>query len=123
MSYSDRKRGTLAVIEFVEKFGADPTGVNERLDSMDDRHAQASRLYLEGDYDGAGTLLFELLDEFTDLENELLQAKDRAFFWIYLAEWAGVLGVGILCGVTLWTLMIRRRFYREVATTAYSGGD
>ena len=123
VSYSDRKRGTLAVIEFVEKFGGDPTGVNERLDSMDDRHAQASRLYLEGDYDGAGTLLFELLDEFTDLENELLQAKDRAFFWIYLAEWAGVLGVGILCGVTLWTLMIRRRLYREVATTAYSGGD
>lgn len=123
VSYSDRKRGTLAVIEFVEKFGADPSEVGERLDSMDDRHEEASRLYLDGEYQAAGDLLFELLDEFTDLENELLEAKDRAFFWIYLAEWTGVLGVGILCGVTLWTLMVRRKLYREVETTAYRSGD
>lgn len=111
------------MIEFVERFGADPSKVGERLDSLDERHDQASRLYLEGEYQAAGDLLFELLDEFTELETDLLEAKDRAFFWIYLAEWTGVLGVGILCGVILWTLMVRRRLYREVQTTAYPGGD
>jgi hypothetical protein len=62
-------------------------------------------------------MLFELLDQFTDLEMDLLEAKDRAFFWIYLAEWLGVLGTGIICAVALWTLMIRRSMYREVSTT------
>jgi hypothetical protein len=90
---------------------------------MDERHEEASRLYLDGEYQTAGDLLFELLDEFTVLENDLLEAKDRAFFWIYLAEWTGVLGVGILCGVTLWTLMVRRKLYREVGTTAYLGRE
>jgi len=117
ISYSDRKRATLAVIEFVERFGADPTAAAELLDSMDRDYDRASRLYLEGEYQEAGDMLFELLDQFTDLEMDLLEAKDRAFFWIYLAEWLGVLGTGIICAVALWTLMIRRSMYREVSTT------
>ncbi len=122
VAYSDRKRGTLAVVDFVERFGADSTGVARRLDSMDDQHALATDLYLQGDYQAAGDLLFELLDGFTDLEADLLRARDRAFFWIYLAEWTAVMGVAMACGVTLWTLMVRRKLYREASTTRHSSG-
>jgi hypothetical protein len=122
VAYSGRKRATLAVIDFVERFGADTTGVAGRLDSMDDQHQLAKQLYLQGEYQASGDQLFELLDEFTDLEADLLRARDRAFFWIYLAEWTAVVGVGMACGVTLWTLMVRRRLYRETSTTKHRGG-
>lgn len=121
LAYSDRKRGTIAVIEFVERFGADYSRVEEHLNSMDERYEEASRLYLDGEYERAGDLLFELLDEFTDVESELVEAKERAFLWIYIAEWTSVLGVGIVCGVSLWTLMVRRRLFRDVDTTSYHG--
>jgi hypothetical protein len=122
LAYSDRKRGSIAVIEFVERFGADYSRVEEHLNSMDERYDEASVLYLNGEYERAGDLLFELLDEFTDVESELIEAKDRAFLWIYIAEWTSVLGVGIICGVSLWTLMVRRRLFRDVDTTSYYGG-
>ena len=89
---------------------------------MDDQFALAAQLYLQGDYQATGDLLFELLDGFTELEADLLRARDRAFFWIYLAEWAAVMGVAMVCGVTLWILMVRRKLYREAVTTRHSGG-
>jgi len=33
-----------------------------------------------------------------------------------LADWA-VTGTSLICGFVLWTLMVRRRLYREVVTT------
>lgn len=120
VTYADRKKGTLAVIDFVERFGTDSTKIAHRIESMDDQHEFAKQLYIQGEYQAASDLLFDLLDVFTDLETELLNAKNHAFFWIYLAEWTTILSVGVLCGVTLWTLMVRRKLYREAPTTKYS---
>ena len=117
VAYSDRKKATLAVLEFVERFGANPYEVAERLDMMDSRHSLASQLYLAGEYEEAGDELFHLLDEFTDIETDLMEAKDRALFWIYLSEWAVVVGVSAFCGVALWTLMVKRKLYKSAGLT------
>lgn len=117
LAYPDRKRGTLAVVEFVERFGADLSRVNRRLDTMDSDYGQAADLYLEGEYEASNEILASLLEQFTEVEADLMDAKDRAFLWIYLAEWASVAGVATLGGFALWTLMVRRRLYREVGTT------
>ena len=51
------------------------------------------------------------------LLDEALRLKDHVLVWIYLIEWLTVTGVFLVAGFTLWTLMIRRRLYREVAVT------
>jgi len=56
-------------------------------------------------------------EEFEALSLELIDLKDKALLWIYIAEWSAVSGTAVACGVVLWTLMIRRRLYREVGTT------
>ena len=62
-------------------------------------------------------ILNPLLDEFSEVDVELMRAKDRALFWVYLIEWLAVSGTCMICAVLLWTLMIRRRLYRRVSTT------
>jgi hypothetical protein len=120
IAYSDRKKATVAVIEFVETFGADSAGTSERLDELDSRYREASQLYIAGEYQKSSEIVYELLEEFHDLDEDLMKAKDRAFLWIYLAEWLGVIGTSTGCGVLLWSLMVRRKLYRDVGTTRSS---
>ena len=55
-----------------------------------------------------------MLDEAYDLA---LEAKDAALFWVFVTEWLVVTASGMICGVVVWALMVRRRFYREVEVT------
>jgi hypothetical protein len=50
---------------------------------------------------------------------EAVNAKDRALLWVYIIEWLTVLGTSAIVGTILWSLMIRRRLYRQVATTRF----
>jgi len=117
IQYEYREKATLAVLEFVERFGANPMKVERRLDSMKVGYRDASSKYLKEDYDGAETRLKELFSEFSVIEEDLMRAKDRALLWIYIVEWTAVSGVSLLCGFLLWSLMVRRRLYKQVSTT------
>jgi hypothetical protein len=84
---------------------------------MDARQAEASRLYLASEYMQVDEVLSELMEEFSELEAELMRARDRAFFWMYVVEWTSIAGASALCGTVLWSLMVRRRLYRPAGTT------
>ena len=63
------------------------------------------------------SLMDEAFEEIEGLRADALRLKDQALAWVYLVEWLVVSGVFLLCGFVLWTVMIRRRLYREVSTT------
>ncbi len=48
---------------------------------------------------------------------EAVRLKDEVLLWVYLVEWLAVSGTGTGCGFILWTLMVRRRSFKEVETT------
>jgi hypothetical protein len=62
-----------------------------------------------------------LLRDLENLRIDALVLKDRALFWIYVIEWLSVSGTFLLAGFVLWTLMVRRRLYRQVASTRFAG--
>ena len=37
--------------------------------------------------------------------------------WVFVIEWLAVSGTSMLAGGLLWTLMVRRRLYKEVGET------
>jgi hypothetical protein len=45
------------------------------------------------------------------------KAKDAALFWVYVIEWLVTAATPFISGFVLWTLMLRRRLYREVTAT------
>lgn len=110
-----------SLVDFVEKFGANPKRVLDVIGEVDVARKDASDLYLEQDFDealGAVDRALELMDE-AELVAE--KVKNEALLWVYLIEWLAVSGTALIVGFTLWTLMIRRRLYREVKTTAFRG--
>ena len=57
------------------------------------------------------------MERFVDIESESAKIRRRALVWIYVTEWIAVTGTSMLAGFLLWSLMVRRRLYREVTTT------
>jgi len=49
----------------------------------------------------------------------VMQLKDQAMLWIYLIEWSVVTATFALGGIVLWSLMVRRKLYREVQETRF----
>lgn len=48
-----------------------------------------------------------------------MKVKERALMWVYLIEWSVITGTFGVVGFATWTLMLRKRLYREVETTRY----
>ena len=48
------------------------------------------------------------------VEDEAVKAKNQALLWIYAIEWLVVTGTLMIGGFILWSLMVRRKLYREV---------
>jgi hypothetical protein len=87
------------------------------LSEIAEMEKDAERLYLLQEYDDAFSRLDEVEVELIRLSDRALRLKDSALTWIYVIEWFAVTGTGMACGTVLWTVMVRRRFYREVAVT------
>jgi len=113
----DQRQTILGLLDFIGKFGADTRKVDEKLSDAEERLSDAKRdfvdLQLEDSRNAAEDVL-EILGEAYDLAFE---ARDTALFWIFLTEWLAVSGTGLICGFIIWTLMIKRRLYREVQVT------
>ena len=62
-------------------------------------------------------MLKDILEGFQALSEESMELKERAFFWIYFVEWLAVSGTLLICVMVLWSLMVRRRLYRQVEVT------
>lgn len=116
-TYSVEKRLVYAVLEFVDKFGASTVELDRKIAQLDEGRDEAERAYMEGDYEAAYNQANAMIDELSKLNEEAVRIKDRALLWVYATEWLAVSGTSILGGFILYSLMVRRRLYREVSVT------
>jgi hypothetical protein len=116
-NYQLNRAVAVSLMDFVEKFGADVSSGEKRLSEIDKTYRQVQRLFIDQDYDHVSISLDSIDGEFQILSDELVELKDRALLWIYVIELLSVSGTSIIAGFTLWSLMVRRRLYREVSFT------
>jgi hypothetical protein len=115
--YAEQKGFIYSMISFVERFGANTQELEEEIGEMDREWKQSRDLYLGQEYGGATEILDRILAEIEKLRGEALKTKDRALLWIYVIEWLAVTGTALVSAFAIWTLMVRRRLYREVEAT------
>lgn len=115
--FNVEKKLVLAVLEFVDSFGANTAGLERKIAEADDGKEEAERLYIEGEYEACYEEMKLMADGLAKLNDEAMSLKDRALFWVYVTEWSAVSGTSVLAGFALYSLMIRRRLYREVSVT------
>lgn len=108
-----------SLIDFVEKFGANPRKVLLAVAEFDEMRKHIYDLYLQQDFDQALDAADEALELMDKAEEAAENTKNEALLWIYISEWLSVSATSLLCGLVIWTLMIRRRLYREVGTTTF----
>jgi hypothetical protein len=117
-SFNNGRNLFVGVIEFVEKFGADTGDLYEELLVLDSGTMyDAKNAYMEGEYAEALAKAKLGNEEIAELVGRALDARERALLWIFVIEWLVVSGASMVSGFVLWTLMVRRRVYREVETT------
>ncbi|MBU7004323.1 MAG: hypothetical protein HXS50_02055 [Theionarchaea archaeon] len=112
-----RRSILINLVDFAEKFGANPTGIYSKLGDIDEMIGESEELYLDWQFSSAADLVDSAMEDLLSLEGEASELKDRALLWIFLLEWLVTLGVSLIAGTILWSLMIRRKLYREVGTT------
>jgi uncharacterized membrane protein len=121
MSFQIKTRGSmlLSLLEFTESFGANTRGIMEELDSVNEMMSGVREAYIDLRFDEVLEVYRDVEEILKSLEERAIELKQRALFWVYVIEWLSVSGTGLLAGFVLWSVMIRRRLYREVGGTRF----
>ena len=116
-TYSSERAMVVSLIEFVEKFGAQTWELYDHLGRVDVEKKVADRLYLRGRYDESLEKMQMAYEDLGKVSQEAVDLKRKALFWIYLTERCVVAASSVITGLVLWTLMTRRKLYKEAGLT------
>ncbi len=122
-TFKSRKLLILSMLEWADNFGANVLPLYSRFTQLEEEVEVAVNYYLEQDYQPAISALEGLDAQVSQIGREAVAMKDQALFWVFLSEWLAVTSVSIITGVTVWTLMIKRKAYRAVSTTRMAKSD
>jgi hypothetical protein len=116
----DISRGLLiSLFDFVEKFGANAAPLERMLDEVDLLRREAEEHYIGYDFDDALEITKQAIEAAERTEQEAVRLKNSALFWIYIIEWFVVTATSLITGMVVWTLMVRRKYFREVSSTRF----
>jgi len=107
----------VSLLEFCESFGANTQRIMSRFGEMDEAISQAMPQYLELRFEEMLETYRRVGEMLEDAEAEAVKLKNRTLLWVYTIEWLAVTGTSLVCGFLVWSLMVRRRLYREVGAT------
>jgi hypothetical protein len=121
--FYNRRALLLGVVEFSDSFGANTDSVNLQIDQINEMVGDVLPVYLELRFEEVLQTYEEAHEMLAEAEEEAVELKNRALIWVYVVEWLGVTGTAMLSGFVVWSLMIRRKLYREVQTTKLATHD
>jgi uncharacterized membrane protein len=120
LDFLSTRQYLFSVIEFAERFGANLNRVGEMMVEADAGYVESTRTYIDHNYEDALLVLEEAIGKLLEASELAMDLKDQAMFWIYVAEWSIVTATFSLGTFVVWTLMVRKRLYREVTQTRFT---
>jgi hypothetical protein len=109
----------LGTVELAEKFGANTFKVEEEMAGLNDLHERARDEYSSGEYEASLDTLDEASMEADRILELAFDLKDEAMFTAYVIQWLVTSGTLLLSGSILYSLMVRRRLYRDIESTRF----
>jgi hypothetical protein len=119
LAFDLMKSNLVSVLEFAERFGANTNRIYDHLQEIESGKGEADRSYLQGNFEESNAMMDEIIGDLEGLDGEAVRLKDRALMWVYIIEWLVAASTLIVSGVLLWTLMVRRRLYRQIGATRF----
>jgi len=117
--WSTTSRLTIVVdtLNFADRFGANTGKVDDDLGKLRKMISEAEDLYIEQNYHESRRTIDDIDGLILELQMDAIDLKDQALFWVFVTEWSITTGAALLAGWVLWSLMVKRRLYREVGST------
>jgi uncharacterized membrane protein len=123
VNYRIRKDLMLSLIAFVEAFGANVVRLENRIRDVDLVRKRAGEHYVEQDYESCFAELQQAISMLEEVQRDTSDLKRTTLMWIWLVQWLVVTATLMISGFFLWSVMIRRRLYREMETTRLRSRD
>ena len=117
----DQRQVVLGTIDFISRFGADTSKVDKKLAEAEEIVREARSHFVDLDLQRSKEMADRAISTLEEAYDLALEAKDAALYWIFLTEWLVVTATGLVCGFVVWTLMIKRRLYKQVGITKAGG--
>jgi hypothetical protein len=112
------RMGTIiTLIDFIDKFGANTQKIQDEIITLEGKANEMIDFYLDQDFVTSEQILLDALAHFPAIEELARKEKTRALMWVYIIEWLASASTFFISGFVLWTLMVRRRLYREIEST------
>lgn len=111
-----------SVMDFVASFGVNLDRAENMLIDVDKTTRLGKEAYMEADLETALSNLEDAMGEVGSISDFVWKLRYQALFWIYIIEWFVVAATGMICGFILWTIMVKRRLYREIEVTRLKHG-
>ncbi len=115
--YNEERLLLFSVLEFVDRFGANTRVLEDRIAEVDRLKEESFQDYRIQDFEAALDSIGEALARMSSISNSAMKLKDRALLWVYITEWSAVMGTLFASGFAVYSLLVKRRLYREVAVT------
>jgi hypothetical protein len=109
----------LGTTELAEKFGANTYKVEEAMAGLNEMQDRAREEYSSGEYETALGTLDDAATEADRILKLAFRLKDEAMFYAYVIQWLVTSGTLLLSGSVLYSLMVRRRLYRDIESTRF----
>jgi hypothetical protein len=114
----NRERGfLLSLLDFIDRFGANTRSVERQMGDIDRLKEESFDAYRAADFEGALVMIDEAFDGLISISVDAIKLKERALLWVYLTEWLAITGTLLLSGYAVYSLMIKRRIYKDVTVT------
>jgi len=114
---STRKSLLFGLLDFCESFGANTNKIMMKVDEADRVVSEALPDYLQLRFEEVLKAYQEAEKILSKVEADAVKLKKKALTWVYTIEWLTVTGTALICGSLVWSLMVRRRLYREAGVT------
>ncbi len=111
-------KGTLdSLIEFASKFGAKMAPVEKMIGAAENAKQDAEKHYIQGEMQPAIDRYKEAIRQLEDASDKAYKLRAQAMLWVFITEWLVVASTGMIVGFFLWTVMVKRKMYKEVGET------
>jgi hypothetical protein len=116
-TFQARKVLALHVMEWADAFGAKILLLSQEFTIMEEDAEKAMEYYVEQDYASTVSYMESMSEKVIAITEEAVRLKNEAMAWVYAFEWLTVTGASLVAGTSLWSLMIRRRLYKQAGST------
>jgi hypothetical protein len=117
--FNDRMDMLIALKDFIDKFAANTQRIQEVILELQDMRLKANEEYLAQEFSECRNTMSSAFRRFDEAEEIAKEARRSALLWVYVIEWLVTSATFLVSSFSLWSLLVRRRLYRQVRTTRF----